>query len=104
MAVKASAAAKPLGAELGLSADELIEMYRLVALTRALDERMWVLNRAGRIPFVISGQGHEGAQVGIAWPLKKGHDWIAPFYRSIATCLTFGMSPRDIMTAQYATA
>jgi 2-oxoisovalerate dehydrogenase E1 component alpha subunit len=53
---------------------------------------------------VISGQGHEGAQVGIAWPLRKGHDWIAPFYRSIATCLTFGMSPRDIMTAQYATA
>jgi 2-oxoisovalerate dehydrogenase E1 component alpha subunit len=65
---------------------------------------MWILNRAGRIPFVISGQGHEGAQVGIAWPLQKGHDWIAPFYRSIATCLTFGMSARDIMTAQYATA
>ena len=53
---------------------------------------------------MISGQGHEGAQVGIAWPLQKGHDWIAPFYRSIATCLTFGMSPRDILTAQYATA
>ena len=53
---------------------------------------MWILNRAGRIPFVISGQGHEGAQVGIAWPLAKGKDWIAPYYRSIATCLTFGMS------------
>ena len=79
-------------------------MYRLVALARAVDERMWILNRAGRIPFVISGQGHEGAQVGIAWALEKGNDWIAPFYRSIATCLTFGMSPRDIMTAQYATA
>ena len=35
---------------------------------------------------------------------RRGKDWIAPFYRSIATCLTFGMSPRDIMTAQYATA
>jgi 2-oxoisovalerate dehydrogenase E1 component alpha subunit len=93
-----------LAESFGLSDADLIEMYRLVALTRALDERMWVLNRAGRIPFVISGQGHEGAQVGIAWPLRKGHDWIAPFYRSIATCLTFGMSPRDIMTAQYATA
>src|SRR6185437_9213003 len=68
------------------------------------DERMWILNRAGRIPFVISGQGHEGAQVGIAWAFEKGKDWIAPFYRSIATCLTFGMSARDIMTAQYATA
>ena len=93
-----------LGEPYGLSDADLIEMYRLVALARAVDERMWILNRAGRIPFVISGQGHEGAQVGIAWPLQKGHDWIAPFYRSIATCLTFGMSARDIMTAQYATA
>ena len=93
-----------LAASVGLEDGDLVEMYRYVALARALDERMWILNRAGRIPFVISGQGHEGAQVGIAWPLQKGHDWIAPFYRSIATCLTFGMSPRDILTAQYATA
>jgi len=93
-----------VGAAVGLSDDDLVDMYRLVALARAVDERMWILNRAGRIPFVISGQGHEGAQVAMAWPLQKGHDWVAPFYRSIATCLTFGMSPRDIMTAQYATA
>ena len=65
---------------------------------------MWILNRAGRIPFVISGQGHEGAQVGIAWPLQRHHDWIAPFYRSIATCLAFGMTAQDILMAQYAKA
>src|SRR4026209_295592 len=93
-----------LGASLGLSDADLVEMFGLVALARAVDERMWILNRAGRIPFVISGQGHEGAQVGIAWALEKKKDWIAPFYRSIATCLTFGMSARDILTAQYATA
>ncbi len=104
MAVTERKSAATLGSDLGLSADDLLEMYRLVTLARSVDERMWILNRAGRIPFVISGQGHEGAQVGIAWALEKGKDWIAPFYRSIATCLTFGMSPRDIMTAQYATA
>lgn len=93
-----------LAASVGLTDADLVEMYRYIALSRALDERMWILNRAGRIPFVISGQGHEGAQVGIAWPYQRKHDWIAPFYRSIATCLTFGMSPRDILTAQYATA
>jgi 2-oxoisovalerate dehydrogenase E1 component alpha subunit len=93
-----------LGASVGQTDANLLEMYRYVALARAVDERMWILNRAGRIPFVISGQGHEGAQVGIAWAFERGHDWIAPFYRSIATCLTFGMSARDIMTAQYATA
>ena len=59
-----------LGAAVGLTDADLIEMYRLVALARAVDERMWILNRAGRIPFVISGQGHEGAQVAMAWPTQ----------------------------------
>ncbi len=93
-----------LGADLGLTEADLLAMYRQVALARALDERMWILNRAGRIPFVISGQGHEGAQVGVTWALQAGHDWIAPFYRSIAMCMTFGMTARDIMLAQYAKA
>jgi 2-oxoisovalerate dehydrogenase E1 component alpha subunit len=91
-----------LGADLGLSRDDLIEMYRLMAITRAVDERMWILNRAGKIPFVISGQGHEGAQVGLAYPLQKGHDWMVPYYRSVASLITFGMSPREIMLAQFA--
>jgi 2-oxoisovalerate dehydrogenase E1 component alpha subunit len=96
--------ASDLAATVGLTDADLVAMYRTVALARAIDERMWILNRAGRIPFVISGQGHEGAQVGLAWPLRRGHDWVAPFYRSIATCLAFGMTPRDLMLAQYAKA
>jgi len=96
--------ASPLAASVGLTDGDLVAMYRTVALARAVDERMWILNRAGRIPFVISGQGHEGAQVGLAWPLRRGTDWIAPFYRSIATCLAFGMTARDLMLAQYAKA
>jgi 2-oxoisovalerate dehydrogenase E1 component alpha subunit len=101
---KASEGVSELAASVGLTDADLIGMYRVIALARTVDERMWILNRAGRIPFVISGQGHEGAQAAIAWPLKRHHDWIAPFYRSIATCLTFGMTARDILTAQYAKA
>ena len=93
---------KARGAELGLTPDDLVEMYRLMAVARAVDERMWILNRAGKIPFVISGQGHEGAQVGLAYALKKGHDWMVPYYRSVASLITFGMSPREIMLAQFA--
>lgn len=93
-----------LARSVGLTDEDLLRMYRTVALARAVDERMWILNRAGRIPFVISGQGHEGAQVGIAWPLERRKDWIAPFYRSIATCLAFGMTAQDILMAQYAKA
>lgn len=97
-------AAGELAASVGLADADLVAMYRTIALARALDERMWILNRSGRLPFVISGQGHEGAQVGLAWPLRRGHDWIAPFYRSIATCLAFGMTAREIMLNQYAKA
>ena len=91
-----------LGADLGLTRDDLLEMYRLIAVTRAIDLRMWILNRAGKIPFVISGQGHEGAQVGLAYGLQKGLDWMVPYYRSVASLITFGMSPREIMLAQFA--
>jgi 2-oxoisovalerate dehydrogenase E1 component alpha subunit len=91
-----------LGANLGLTRDDLLEMYRLMAVARAVDERMWILNRAGKIPFVISGQGHEGAQVALAYALKKGHDWMVPYYRSVASLITFGMSSREIMLAQFA--
>lgn len=99
-----SAAAGELASAHGLADADLFGMYRVMALARALDERMWVLNRSGRLPFIISGQGHEGAQAGIAWAMQPGHDWVAPFYRSIATCLVMGMTPRDLMLAQYAKA
>ena len=79
-------------------------MYRLVALSRALDLRMWVLNRAGKIPFVISGQGHEGAQVGIAYGLQQGPRLAGAVLPVGGRLITFGMTPREIMLAQFARA
>ena len=88
--------------ELGLSDDDVLSMYRAMLLARAVDERMWLMQRAGKIAFIISGQGHEGAQVASAWPMRKGHDWMAPYYRSIASAMTFGMTAEDIITAHLA--
>ncbi len=88
--------------ELGLSDDDVLGMYRSMLLARAVDERMWLMQRAGKIAFIISGQGHEGAQVATAWPMRKGKDWMAPYYRSIASAMTFGMSAEDIITAHLA--
>src|SRR5688572_19002277 len=92
----------PRHAELGLSDDEVLGMYRAMLLARAVDERMWLMQRAGKIAFIISGQGHEGAQVATSWAMRKGTDWMAPFYRSIASAMTFGMSAEDIITAHLA--
>jgi 2-oxoisovalerate dehydrogenase E1 component alpha subunit len=95
-------AATPPHPALGLSDEDVVAMYRQVLVARAVDERMWLMQRAGKIAFIISVQGHEVAQVGISWPLRKGHDWMAPFYRSIAAAMTFGMTPEDIITAHLA--
>lgn len=89
---------------LGLTDDEVLDMYYYIALARALDERMWVLQRAGKTMFVISGPGHEGCQVGAMWPMDKQRDWFVPFYRSIAACLVKGMSPREILLGLFAKA
>lgn len=98
----AKTASRPRHVELGLSDDDVLKMYAEMLLARAVDERMWLMQRAGKIAFIISGQGHEGAQVGITWPMRPGQDWMAPFYRSIAAALTFGMTVEDIITAHLA--
>ena len=55
--------------QLGLTDEKVLEMYETMLLARRIDERMWLLNRAGKIPFVISCQGQEAAQVGAAFAL-----------------------------------
>src|SRR3970040_3146436 len=89
---------------LGLSDQDVLDMYYYIALARALDERMWVLQRAGKTMFVSAGPGHEGCQVGAMWPMDKQRDWFVPFYRSVAACLVKGMTPRDILLGLFARA
>lgn len=83
--------------QLGLTDDDVWGMYRFLLLTRALDERMWVLKRQGKVPFTVSGQGQEGAQVGAAFALRKGMDYSFPYYRDMGFALVMGMTARDMM-------
>ncbi|WP_420541902.1 thiamine pyrophosphate-dependent dehydrogenase E1 component subunit alpha [Rubrobacter calidifluminis] len=70
-------------------------MYRAMLLARRTDERMWILNRQGRAAFVISCQGHEAAQVGAAYNLRPGYDYLYPYYRDFAMTTVLGQSARD---------
>jgi len=104
-AMEAKAAVSPARHRtLGLSDQDVQEMYYYIALARALDDRMWVLQRAGKAMFVISGPGHEGCQVAAMWPMDRQRDWLVPFYRSIAACLVKGMTPKDILLGLFARA
>ena len=72
-------------------------MYRQMILCRTLDERIWMLNRQGKAAIVASAQGHEAAQIGSAWALRKGTDQFYIYYRDLATLLVLGMTPAEIM-------
>jgi 2-oxoisovalerate dehydrogenase E1 component alpha subunit len=87
--------------ELGLSDEQVLQMYWDILLARRLDERMWILHRQHEVAFHISGIGHEACQVGAAYALKRGHDYVHPYYRDFALSLTLGMTPRDLMLALY---
>ncbi|HWQ04465.1 MAG TPA: thiamine pyrophosphate-dependent dehydrogenase E1 component subunit alpha [Longilinea sp.] len=80
-----------------LSADDKREMYWMMLLARRVDERAWVLHRQGKIAFHISGIGHEAAQIGAAFALRRGYDWVTPYYRDLALMLALGYTPADFM-------
>ena len=81
----------------GLGHWDLMEMYNNMLLARALSERMWLLNRMGKAHLIVTCEGHEGAQVGSAYAISKGHDFVLPYYRDLAVVLTLGMTAKDIM-------
>ena len=80
---------------LGLGDDDLLRMYRCMLMARRVDERMWILNRQGKAAFVISCQGHEAAQVGAAYNLRPGYDYVYPYYRDAGIALSLGQTARD---------
>ena len=93
-----------LHSKLGLENQTLIDMYKTMVLARRIDERMWLLNRSGKIPFVISCQGQEAAQVGAAFALDTKKDYVLPYYRDVGVVLTFGMTAKELMLSGFAKA
>ena len=80
-----------------LDHEQLIELYRCMALARAIDERLWQMNRQGLTHFAVPCAGHEGVGAAYAMALKPGHDFLAPHYRDMSALLAVGQGAVDIM-------
>jgi 2-oxoisovalerate dehydrogenase E1 component len=79
-----------------LTPQQLIDIYRLMFLSRKIDDREILLKRQQKIFFQVSGAGHEALQVGAALALRPGYDWFFPYYRDRGLCLALGVTPEEM--------
>ena len=82
----------------GLKNADLVDYYSRMVQARSLDERIWALNRQGKVPLAASSQGHEATQLGSLLAAEKDGDcFLFPYYRDLALKVAAGLTPVQTM-------
>jgi 2-oxoisovalerate dehydrogenase E1 component subunit alpha len=85
------------------SKEEYLRLHHWMCMAKALDDRMHILVKQGRAPFVGSSRGHEGIQVASTAALGPD-DWLVPHYRGLANSIVRGLTMKEWMLAVFAKA
>ena len=77
--------------------ETLIRAFRVMYLSRCLDDREILLKMQSKIFFQVSGAGHEAVQAAAGLVMRPGQDWVFPYYRDRALALMLGMTAEDML-------
>jgi len=64
-----------------LDNDDLVGILLEMIKARTASDRLWSLQRQGRIGTIAPIDGQEATTVGTTWALDPQHDWVVPQYR-----------------------
>ena len=84
--------------------DALKRALRTMMMSRKLDDKMLTLLKQGKGYFHIGSSGHEASQVALGTEFEGGKDWFFFYYRDLATALSVGMTPEEVLQAHFAKA
>ncbi|MBM4187094.1 MAG: dehydrogenase [Gemmatimonadetes bacterium] len=94
MATRTSARARTAAR---LDKADLLDLYRVMLLSRRIDDKEVQLKRQNKIFFQISGAGHEAVLAAAAKVFRPGYDWSYLYYRDRAYCLGMGMTATEML-------
>ena len=104
MATRTPSRGKAAAPSAKLEKSDLLDLYRIMLLSRRIDDKEIQLKRQNKIFFQISGAGHEGVLAAASKVFRPAYDWFYTYYRDRALCLGLGQTATEQLLSAVAAA